>query len=108
MLNVVLILTGGLALTCLLAFAILCVGIRRDDRVSGLDGPEPGLAAAMARRFTGLRVQQPGTQHVGWQAALAPSGDAQLRDRPEPEEGPAALYVSSPQGIRQELAPWTA
>lgn len=59
MLIIVVVLTGGIAIAGLIAFVILCAGIRREDRTAGLDGPAPGFAAQAARRFTGLRTQPP-------------------------------------------------
>ena len=47
----------GIATTGLIAFAVLCVGIRRDDIAS--DVARPGLAARLARHVTGLRPLPP-------------------------------------------------
>lgn len=49
----------AIAAISVIAFAILCLGIVRDDRVPGLDAPATGLASWLARRFTGLRVELP-------------------------------------------------
>ena len=40
----------------LAAFLAMCLGIRHDDRAARLDGPPPGPAAWLARRFTGLKT----------------------------------------------------
>jgi hypothetical protein len=47
----------SIATTGLIAFAVLCVGIRRDD--IAFDVARPGLAARLARHVTGLRPLPP-------------------------------------------------
>jgi hypothetical protein len=53
MLVLSLALTAGLAVVAAIAFIILCLGIRREDRAGAFDKPAPGFAARQARRFTG-------------------------------------------------------
>ena len=57
MLIIVLVLTGVIAVAGFITFAMLCLGIRREDKAAGLGGHAPGFAAIQARRFTGLRTQ---------------------------------------------------
>jgi hypothetical protein len=52
-------LSVGVAIAAPIAFVILCLGIRREDRAA-LYQPTPTFAARQARRFTGLRTQHPG------------------------------------------------
>jgi hypothetical protein len=51
-----------LAVTGMVVFIVLCAGIRREDRSAGLGGQVTGRAAVLARRFTGLRTEQPGVR----------------------------------------------
>jgi hypothetical protein len=55
-------LSVGVAIAAFTAFVILCLGIRREDRTA-LHRPAPTFAAKQARRFTGLRAQQPNPPH---------------------------------------------
>jgi len=61
MLIIAIVLIGVVAVVCLTAFIVLCLGIRREDKAASLDRRAPGFAALLARRFTGLRAQ-PGGQ----------------------------------------------
>lgn len=58
MLIIAVILIGVIAVIGFIAFIVLCLGIRREDRAASLDRQAPGFAAFQARRFTGLRSQQ--------------------------------------------------
>src|SRR5579859_3762911 len=44
----------AVAVVATIAFAVVCVGIRRDDIASG-PGAQPGRAVRLARRLTGMR-----------------------------------------------------
>lgn len=58
MLIIAIILVGLTALIGFIAFIVLCLGIRREDRAASLDRQAPpGFAASQARRFTGWRSQ---------------------------------------------------
>ncbi len=52
-------LSVGVAVAACASFVILCLGIRNEDRAA-LYHSAPTFAARQARRFTGLRTQQPG------------------------------------------------
>lgn len=49
----------GIATTAVIAFAVLFVGIRRDDIASDAANSRPGHAARLARCVTGLRPLPP-------------------------------------------------
>jgi hypothetical protein len=55
MLIIAIALIGALPVAGLIAFAVLCLGIRREDKAASLDRQAPGFAAVQARRFTGWR-----------------------------------------------------
>lgn len=56
---IIVALSCGIAIVGLITFIVMCLGIRQDDRSARLDGPAAGRAARLARRFTGLRTEQP-------------------------------------------------
>lgn len=58
MLSIALALIAAIAVTGLIAFLVLCLGIRHEDRAT-LHASAPGFAARQARRFTGLRTERP-------------------------------------------------
>jgi hypothetical protein len=55
MLIIAISLVGVIAVVGFIAFIVLCLGIRREDKAASLDRQAPGFAAIQARRFTGLR-----------------------------------------------------
>lgn len=57
MLFIAVVLVGFIAIAGLIAFIVLCLGIRREDKAASLSRRAPGFAAVQARRFTGLRAQ---------------------------------------------------
>lgn len=59
MLSVIVVLTCAIAAALFVLFVAMCFGIRRDDRGAMLDQPAPGIAALLARCFTGLKFQKP-------------------------------------------------
>jgi hypothetical protein len=69
MLIFALVVPGLLAIAGLLAFAVLCLGIRREDKAASFQGKAPGFAVRQARRFTGLRSPAAGPSTSREQAA---------------------------------------
>ncbi len=57
----IVVLSVGAAIVASIAFVILCLGIRREDRAA-LHQSAATFTARQARRFTGLRIQHPGSE----------------------------------------------
>jgi hypothetical protein len=57
MLIIAIVLVGAIAAVGFIAFIVLCLGIRREDKAATLNRRAPGFAALQARRFTGWRAQ---------------------------------------------------
>lgn len=57
MLIIAVVFVGLISVVGFIAFIVLCLGIRREDKAASLDRRAPGFAALQARRFTGMRAQ---------------------------------------------------
>jgi hypothetical protein len=69
MLIIAIVVPGLMAIAGLLAFAVLCLGIRREDKAASFPKKAPGFAVRQARRFTGLRSPAAGPSAIREQAA---------------------------------------
>lgn len=75
MLIIAVALIGAVAIAGFIAFTLLCLGIRCEDKAATLSGPAPGFAAVQARRFTGWHAQ-PSTRVAGDTAKAGARADA--------------------------------